>query len=477
METTFSYIRNRIREHRKEDLIDNCYRLLDHYRDEFGPIWFIFLLMKWTYLYGGEKYPLKALTAQKFNVILQNITDFNSEHISNYIKNGRLDIAMHIFYSQQFYLQKIVRKEVFSIQLNLYETLSGKYDIGKSFKEKTGLSIFDFIYIMQIIWLYVNSRKHDDSNLNFEDYLEINFLNVCAELTSDEKISNFLELVVLDPMQSHQKINEYKRNVKVENLQHLETTFFTIYPFQLYNGKVRLVHERVLNHSINYFIYDYLKSNDENFTTEFGNRFEKYIQLGIMESKFSFINENQLKKKLGINSNLIDFYLEDFNVFIECKAIEIQPTPLVNPTDEIIFNSLKESILKAYFKQLLNVSKKINSPKENWGLIITYKELYWSQFNELFEIGKDKFENSIDSHFLPPENVFILDIFSWNTLLQIIKDKKITLIEILEKARFNNSKPETKKQTFSMHLDEYKSKPVTFKFLEKELKKLEITAK
>lgn len=106
-----------------------------------------------------------------------------------------------------------------------------------------------------------------------------------------------------------------------------------------------------------------------------------------------------------------------------------------------------------------------------------YKELYWSQFNELFEIGKDKFENSTDSHFLPPENVFILDIFSWNTLLQIIKDKKITLIEILEKARFNNSKPETKKQTFSMHLNEYKSKPVTFKFLEKELKKLEITPK
>lgn len=477
MEITFSYIRNRIREHRKEDVIDNCYKLLKNYRDEFGPIWFIFLLMKWTYLYGGDKYPLKVLTVQKFNAILQNITDFNQEHISNYLKNGRIDIAMHIFYSQQFYLQRKARKEVFSIQLNLYETLSGKYNIEKSFKEKTGLSIFDFLYIIQIIWLYVNSRKYDDNNLNFDDYLAIDFLKVCAELTSNEKISKFLELVVLDPAQSYQKINEYKRNLKREELQSLETTFFTIYPFQLYNGKLRLVHERVLNHTINYFIYDYLKSNDENFTTEFGNRFEKYIELGIKESNFSFLNENQLKKKLGINSNLIDFYLEDLNVFIECKATELQPIPLANPTDEIIFNSLKESILKAYFKQLLNVSKKINSSKENWGLIITYKELYWSQFNDLFAIGKDKFDNSTDSHFLPPENVFILDIFSWNTLLQIINDKKITLIEILEKARLNNSKPETKKQTFSMHLNEYKSKPVNFKFLEKELKKLEITKK
>lgn len=188
----------------------------------------------------------------------------------------------------------------------------------------------------------------------------------------------------------------------------------------------------------------------------------------------SYVNENQLKKKLKINSNLVDFHLDESNVYIECKAIELQPIPLINPTDEILYNSLKDSILKAYFRQLLNVSKSINNKKENWGLIITYKELYWSQFSELYEISKDRFENSEDSHFLPPENVFILDIYSWNSVLQIIKDGKATIIEILEKARLSNSKLETRKQAFWMHLDEYKLTNSRFDFLKKEIEQLHI---
>jgi hypothetical protein len=151
----------------------------------------------------------------------------------------------------------------------------------------------------------------------------------------------------------------------------MERTFFTIYPFLIFKGEIKLLHESVFNHFINYYIYDFLKAADENFTTEFGSRFEKYVELSLKEVKLKFINENELKKRLKVKSNLVDFYLEAYNVYIECKAIELQPIPLVNPTDEILYNSLKESILKAYFKQLVNVSKSINRKKENWGLIIT----------------------------------------------------------------------------------------------------------
>ena len=474
MEIEFSYIKNRIREYKKEDLIDYSYQLLDFNKNDFKPVWFVFLLMKWTYLYGGEKYPVKKLTPEKFNHILNCISNFNSDHISNFIKAGKIDRAMNIFYSQQFYLQKIVHKEVYAIQLKLYKSITGKYDIENSFKEKTGLSISAFIYLSQIIWLYVQSAKNNETNLNFNGYLEIDFLNVCAEMTSPEQVTKLVELIVLDPLNSVEKINGFKRNLRNEDLQSMERTFFTIYPFQIFNNKIKLIHESVLNHFINYYIYDFLKANDENFTTEFGSRFEKYIGLSLKEVKLNFINENELKKKLKINSNLVDFHLEDLNIYIECKAIELQPIPLVNPTDEILYNSLKESILKAYFKQLLNVSKSINSKKENWGLIITYKELYWSQFSELFEMSKDKFENSKDSHFLPPENVFILDIYSWNRTLQIIKDGKATLIEILEKARLTNSKQETRKQTFSMHLDEYAITNFNFDFLKDEIELLKI---
>ena len=477
MEIEFGYIKNRIKEYTKDELIDYSHRSLDLNKGQLSPIWFIFLLMKWTYLYGGEKYPSKQLTSEKFNNILNKITNFNKDHVTNFMTSGKIDRAMHILFSQQFYLQKNVYQEIYAVQIKLYQSIPGKYDIEKSFKEKTGLSIFDFLYISKIIWLYVKSAEHKDINLNFTGYLEIDFLNVCAEMTSKASVTKFIELIVLDPQDSKDKINGFKRNLKREDLQTMERTFFTMYPFQIFKGKIKLLHESVLNHFINYYVYDYLKTNDEKFTTEFGNRFEKYIELGLIELNYNFINENQLKKRLEKNSHLIDFYIEDLNLFIECKAIEIQPIPLVNPTDEILFNSLKESILKAYFKQLLNVSKSINSKKENWGLILTYKELYWCTFKELFEISKDKFENSNDSIYLPPENVFILDINSWNKMLQVIKDKKATLIEILEKAKLNNSLPKTRKQMFSMHLDEYEVKNFNLDFLENEIKQLQIEKK
>lgn len=477
MKIEFSYIKNRIREYRKEDLIDYSLQLLDSNKNDFKPIWFVFLLMKWTYLYGGEKYPSKLLTVGKFNQILKTIADFNQEHISNFIVSGKLDRAMSIYFSQQFYLQKVVHKEVFAIQLKLYKSITGKYDIQKSFKEKTGLSINEFLFISQIFWLYVQSAKNKETKLNFNGHLEIDFLNVCAEMTSTKQLTNFVELIVLDPENSIAKINNFKRSLRSEELQSLERTFFTMYPFQIFDGKVKLIHESVFNHFINYYIYDFLKSYDENFTTEFGNRFEKYIEISLKEVKLNFVNENELKKKLKINSNLVDFYINESNVYIECKATELQPMPQVNPTDENLYNSLKESILKAYFKQLLNVSKTFNNGKENWGLIITYKELCWSRFNELFEMSKDKFENSKDSHYLPPENVFILDIYSWNTIIQIIKDGKATIVEILEKARENNSKSETRKQLFSMHLDEYKVYNFDLNFLKNQIEELEIKTK
>jgi len=78
MEITFTYIRNRIREHSKQELLHACYNILDDKKDEIKkPIWFVFLLMKWTYLYGGEKYPSKPLTQKKLSNILKSITDFN----------------------------------------------------------------------------------------------------------------------------------------------------------------------------------------------------------------------------------------------------------------------------------------------------------------------------------------------------------------------------------------------------------------
>lgn len=102
---------------------------------------------------------------------------------------------------------------------------------------------------------------------------------------------------------------------------------------------------------------------------------------------------------------------------------------------------------------------------DNWGIIITYKEFYWSHFKKLYDIGAKNYENVETSH-IPPENVFVIDIYTWNIIVQIIKDEKITLLDILKKAKANNSDPQTAKMLFKMHLDDYKSSTLNLKYFE-----------
>ncbi|MEE1898166.1 hypothetical protein V1389_07460 [Flavobacterium rakeshii] len=476
MKITFNYIRNRIREHNKEDIVNACYKLLESYDKNLGPIWFVFILMKWTYLYGSENHHSKPLTNKKFSTLLKSISKFNDNHISQFIKDGKIDRAFHILYTQQFYLQTEVYPDIFTSQLKLFKSL-GNNKINNTFKQLTKVDIYDFIYFMQLIWLYINIDKLKKEGFKYEGYLPPYLINLIAEIIGFDKVDNILKIMVLDPIFPASEIKSLKYTIRKEEYQSMERTFFTNFPLQIQNNKIRIIHLSVLKYSLNYYIYDFLKNNDPNFTTVFGIAFEKYINEGINYCYNKYYNENELKKILPKNSNIVDFYIPKENIYIECKAIESQNYASVNPTDEIIYNSLKDSIFKAYFKQLLKVSKKINPNKENWGIIITYKKLFWSQFSELYNLAKDKFENFNDIQHLPPENVFVIDIYTWDKIVYILHSKQSSLTKILKSAKEKNSSFNTKKQCFDMHLDEYDFTNFKLDYLTTERKLLEVKFK
>ncbi|MCT4614639.1 MAG: hypothetical protein N4A49_07180 [Marinifilaceae bacterium] len=464
----FKYIRNRIREYSKFDLLSACYNKLEKDKDKITPIWSIFLLMKWTYLYGGSKYPSKQLDDSRFVKLLNQVYKLNEEHISRFIKNGGINRMFQIIYSQQIYLQKNVYNEIFSTQLKLFTSLKHKYDIEGKFIETTGLSISDFILIHYIVFIYTSIDKIPVSNLTYTGYLEEDLLDVISEFSTKEKVKRYINLLILNPFNPEDDINNFRLRLKNNSLQPMEMSFFTQFPFQIFNNRIKIIHQSIFNYSCNYYLYDYLKTIDPNFTTEFGNRFEKYVELGLKEINLNYYNEKQLKNKLDAKSNLVDFYIESENIYIECKAIELQSYSLVNPTDEILFNSLKDSIIKAYFKQLVSVSSRLGKDTEtNYGIILTYKELLFGDFKELYKIGKPYFQD-LDCNHLPPENVFIIDINTWDHIIAIIKNKKASLLSILEKAKRNNMNLDTKKMSFVEQLNEYDVKVFNLSYLERE---------
>jgi hypothetical protein len=473
MTQNFNYIRNRIAEHKKDDLLRFSYELLDKKKEEIYPIWSIFLLMKWTFIYGGGKYPSKPLTSIKYQKILNCIANFNQEHISDFIKKGQWKRAFQIIHTQQLYLQKLVYTDLFTTQLKLFSVLTGKYNVENSFKEKTGLSIVDFLLIAKIFWLYINIEQFKKPFLYFDGKFHGDLFEVANQLMGKEKIISFIHLLTLNPTNVVSSVDSFRHKVKKESLQTMEMSFFTMYPFQLFENNIRLVHPSIFNHTINYYLYDFLKSTDEKFTTEFGNRLEKYVALGLVEMGVDFKTENDLKKNL-INSKLVDFFLPSDNIFIEVKASELQAYPSVNPTDELLFSSFRTSIFKAYFEQMRVVSKQLSPNEENYGIIITYKELFWSDFSELYPIGKKYYNDEPDEMYIPPENVFIIDIYTWDLIVQIVKEKKETLKNILRFAKKNNSDTNSYRQLFSMQIDEYRPLNLDLSYLQHESNRLDL---
>jgi hypothetical protein len=128
---------------------------------------------------------------------------------------------------------------------------------------------------------------------------------------------------------------------------------------------------------------------------------------------------------------------------------------------------------------MVNVANKLREAEVYYGIIITYKKLFlgnsqdiWEQFlkEETLKIRKEEeFKN------IPYQNLFFIDIESWDMLVQIVKNKKYSLIEILEKIKKTDSNPKTKKFSFSMHLEDgFGLEKFDLKYLLNSYKKMEL---
>lgn len=465
---TFNYIRNQIQQYKKDDLIDRCYLELEAKADQPTAIWQIFTMLKWTFLYGGSSYPPKALTEDAFVKIYTATYKLDEEYIGSFIKYG-FRTYFQVLYSQQFYLQKKVMKETFAMQLKLYTKLRSQFDIEELFKDKTGITVDDFLFCMQTLWITVFYGDQFSTLSKYRGFVENDHIQALITFRGEEVARKFLNLLMIDPENAGEKIKNAPYTLTKEDIQSFERTFFTIYPLQIYKKKyMKVVHPAVLAHAMNYYIYDILKQAPL-FSEEFGYRVEKYVACGLSEIAANFITEVELEKRLPQHSKLVDFTLENDGILIECKAVELSASTSVIPTKERLYSSYKDSIIKAYTSQMLGVVTKLTAHEDFFGIILTYKEMYWSKFEDLYDLVKDQIKETHDTSILPPRNVFIIDLLTWDKMVQIVKDGKATLREILQKAMENNSDPKTSKQLFNMHLDEYKLERFDLSYLSQEL--------
>jgi hypothetical protein len=437
----FDLIKNRIKRFNRYSQIKVCLEILDSIQ-EYGqkdyPLWIIIVLIKWILIHTKDSIFLRQSNHSEVKETLDLINQFDYENgLISFKTISELPRSLRIIAYQQFWLQDHVSNYVFDRQIQLYKLLKHKFDIAKEFETITKLTIDEFINIAYSVFLYFEIDKINKS-YKYNGILHDDFFQVFRSKFENKKLELFFRILAVSKIKDIASLQKMSKEV----YQLYETNFLSTKPFLFIDHKYKLPHRAIFYQTCKHFIYDFMKLNSKKFSTEFGHRMEKYVKLGLDEAKIKYKTEAEILRNYpGINE-VADFLLEK-NVLIEAKAIELDPKAAVLRYSELLSSVLKKSIVKAYC-QLLSTANAINKDETYYALIITYKEMYLGfgqdAWEEFLQVGVEKYanENKISMSILPPENLCIIDIETWDYLIQSIIVNKCTIPEILNKAKENN---------------------------------------
>lgn len=432
------------------------------------PYWHLLLLLRWAMEFAEQDRSAKIADQNVIRLLLEDLEQLELAHQTfNLTTNGRrINKTFIILSFQQMVYQERAWWDSFARQSILYENIKVNYDINASFERLTGNSIGDFLKMLWVYWMMMCNE--DLLNFKTDEHTLVDIAAILAAKFSVSKVAEFLALLTVTKENIQQVIIEDKRLVKNYDLQIFETSVFTKKPILAVQDQPIVIYKSLLNTTANYFIYDYLKNRDDQFTTEFGARMERYVGQALNHIYAQVETEGQLRRKFGKTAKVVDFIVEEI-ALIEVKAIELKPHVGVNPTDENLAQEFKKNVVKAYAEQMLEVVENINKGVECFGIIVTYKNLHlgnsqdvWEQFLQE-ETIKLKTEEQISR--LPITNLFFIDLHTWDQLMEVLQRKTINLVDLLKKVKATDSVSTTKKHTFAMHLDEYEIKDFTLPYL------------
>ena len=471
----YKAIRNKITSFSYESMVALLFEVLKRQEADLSgpsPFWHPLLLLRWSMEFAGQKYPSKPATKQDLAKLFKQLEELEMAHATfDLKKNGRLSKTFTILSFQQFQYQEKPWFDTFQRQYILYCKLNGSHDINGSFLERTGVTIADLLCALKILWMAILHSALP--GYEYRGVLTNDHLFMISDLIGQEQMKRIVELFSISKESIKAIVKEDPRLIKDYNLQVFEPSIFTVRPFFEYEQKLLLPHREILNHTINHFIYDFMKNRDDRFSEDLGKRLEKYIELGLRENDMSFLSESKLKQLLGRERKVVDFLIEG-DILLECKAIELRPYANINPTDDILLSEMAKSITKAYAMQMMETIQQLNEEKEYFGIIVTYKKLnlgetedIWEQFlrSETEKIVQDPKERNK----LPYRNLFFIDLASWDIVMQIAKTNKLALKSIL----MNTQLAKERKFGFYMHLDEYKVKNFDLRYLHTDIKLLD----
>ncbi len=455
-------VKSLIRGHDAVDLLDALYKYMNAENDDNMARlrrhpWLIMLIAKWNLL-GNRVHPslAKPLTNHTFNKILSTTYDLGklvkmpgeASHYRNFMRN--------IAYQQFIYQKQLSSTTVASNHL-LFSSLPNNHRIQTRFKDLTGVEICDFNKCCLVIYAAFMKNKSvsvSDFEIIFEKVGRANLEQTLIALSID-----------LHRVKGQVQNNDYSNGTYSE---WYEQTPFLRFPLVRYDGKYTCLNLYVFLRSIEGYVYDLLKNdNPQSFMDGFGKVFESYLYRGLNFSGCEYVDENLLGDQLPEGVNVVDFVVcnENSNIFIDAKGVELPYLGKVSDNPKVILGKVKTSALKAikqanvlndYLRK--NALKGVEFKRDNYLLVVTYKELYLGNGTDFYEaVAKeaiDEITQSLDAKaVIPLENMYFITLEEFDLLCSVINSTNFSMEQVLEHAKANDREPESMKFDFTQHIN------------------------
>ncbi|MCD9501292.1 hypothetical protein GLP37_03655 [Photobacterium phosphoreum] len=419
--------------------------------------WLIMLILKWNFLENRvHSESAKALSNKEFMKILDKAYDLGNfvkmptdvTHFRNMLRN----IAF-----QQFIYQKPLSTTSVATNHRLFSELPDNHRLKAKFKNITNIDIKDFNKCCLVIYA---------AFVKFKKTISINDLEIIFEKVGKDNLEKTLDLLSVDLYRAKQVIKDNDSSNGTYS-EWYEQTPFLKFPIIKHDNKYTCVNIYVLLRTIENYIYDLLKSsNPEYFMDSFGKIFETYLNNGLLHSGCLYVEESALKKGLPKGVGVVDFVIteQESSVFIDAKGVELPYLGKVSDDPKVILGKVKSSALKA-IKQAnslnnhvySNGSKVIKFKRNNYLLVVTYKELYLGNGKTFYDsIAKEAideiYKGIATEARIPLNHIYFISIEAFDLLCSIINRTDLTLDNIIEHAKKSDQDESTSKFDFQQHL-------------------------
>jgi len=467
----FRKVRNRLKKHFPSEIISACIKKLneqpkdriEHLR--LYPPWRLLLLVKWTFIHGEYLSPYrKKLTVNNFNYLLNLMHDLEGRlRLPSEYENIFLFFRNMAF--QQFWLQHEFNMANFARQSLLFGRLENGHPLKRTFIEKCGVSISEFIELaMMIMTRFTIERQMSVSS---------GWFRTVADKYKVGTIQKFLDLLSVDFDSLREKLVRGKQPNRKISYEAYEKTPLRETPLLNYASKYYPFSPELLARCLETFIYDTLRSDDPNdFMNKFGLIFEKYVGDSISKTGIKYFSENDLMRNVSGAGKVVDYLLLDKNnkIFIDAKGVEMSYLGMVGHQPEVITDKTRNSVVKG-IQQGFETARRLENVERidgidigkghNYLLVVTFKDLFVGNGLDFYEyVAKDtlnKLINQSDSNPpIPFEHMYFMSIDDFDLLTGGIASGEINLTEILDYAVKCDALPQTEKFTFGQHIyDKY----------------------